>query len=229
MRALDIMTTSVITATPEMSIHDAATLLADHRISGMPVVDETGEVVGIVSEGDLLRRAETGAGGGRRAWWLELLASNREVSATYAKAETRAVREVMNTHVISISENMPLKEIAEILERRHITRVPVMKDGALVGIVSRSNLIRALASVAPPEAPDSPEDVALRDAIVRATEGQRWALPKQGVLVKGGVVHLWGAIQSEEEGRAIRAAAERVPGVTRVESHMEIPIVARAT
>jgi CBS domain-containing protein len=160
MRALDIMTTSVITATPDMTIPDAAKRLADNHISGMPVVDEKGKVVGIVSEGDLLRPAETGTGARRRSWWLELLASNREVAATYVKEHARSVGEVMNHHVISISENMPLKEIAEILERRHIKRVPVMKSGVLVGIVSRANLIRALASGAPPVAPASSDDAA---------------------------------------------------------------------
>jgi CBS domain-containing protein len=225
MRALDIMTTSVITATPDMTIHAAAKLLADNRISGMPVVDANGQMVGIVSEGDLLRRAETGTGVGRRAWWLELLSSTRELAATYVKEHAHVIGDVMSTRVVSINEDMPLREIADILERRRVKRVPVLKDGKLVGIVSRSNLIRALASLTPPDDVASPDDASLRDAVVAAMKGQRWGLAKDGVLVQDGVVHLWGVIESEEEGRAIRVAAEGVPGVKSVESHLAFPTV----
>ncbi|MEX3935356.1 CBS domain-containing protein [Paraburkholderia phymatum] len=226
MRALDIMTTSVVTATPDMTIHDAARLFVDNRISGMPVVDENGKVVGIVSQDDLLHRVENGTGHGRRQWWLEfLLSSPREQAARYVKEHGHTVGDVMCNQVISISEDMPLAQIADLMERRHLKRVPVLKDGKLVGIVSHSNLIRALASTAPAADPITHDDASLRDAIVRAMHGQRWRLPKQGVLVKDGVAHLWGVIESEEEKRAIHIAAECVPGVKRVEYHLEFPSV----
>ncbi|SEJ81180.1 CBS domain-containing protein [Paraburkholderia diazotrophica] len=226
MRALDIMTTSVVTATPDMTIHDAARLFVDNHISGMPVVDENGKVVGIVSQGDLLHRVENGTGHGRRRWWLEfLLSSPREQAARYVKEHGHVVGDVMCNQVISISDDMPLAEIADLMERRHLKRVPVLKDGKLVGIVSRSNLIRALASVVPAADAISYDDASLREAIVRAMRGQRWRLPKQGVLVKDGVAHLWGVIESEEEKRAIHIAAECVPGVKRVEYHLEFPSV----
>lgn len=221
MRALDIMTTSVIKASPDMAISAAAKLLAEHRISGMPVVDTNGKVVGIVSDGDLLRRAEIGAG--QRSWLSELFSPPRNPAAGDAKDHARVVGDVMTQHVISVSENMPLKEIADILERRRIKRVPVMKNGQMVGIVSRSNLIRALASLGQPDEPFSVDDARLRDAIVSVMSGARWGLPAESVLVKDGVVHLWGVVGSEEEDRAIRVAAERVPGVKRVESHLEYP------
>lgn len=145
MRALDIMTPSVVTATPDMTIHDAARLFVDHHISGMPVVDATGQVVGIVSQGDLLHRAENGTGHGKRPWWLEfLLSSPREQAARYVKEHGRLVGDVMSNQVISIFEDMPLDQIADLMERRHLKRVPVLTEGKLVGIVSRSNLIRAL-------------------------------------------------------------------------------------
>jgi CBS domain-containing protein len=226
MRALDIMTSPVVTATPNMTIQDAARLFVDHHISGMPVVDADGRVVGIVSQGDLLHRVENGTGHGRRRWWLEfLLSSPREQAARYVKEHGHFVSDVMCDQVISISEDMPLDQIADLMERRHLKRVPVLKDDKLVGIVSRSNLIRALASV--PLAVDSAahDDASLRDAIVLEMHGQRWGLPKQGVLVKDGVAHLWGVIESEDEKRAIRIAAEGVPGVKRVESHLEFPSV----
>lgn len=226
MRALDIMTTSVITATPDMTIHDAATLFVDNRISGMPVVDADGKVIGIVSQGDLLHRVETGTGHGKRSWWLELLSSSpREQAARYVKEHGRVVGDVMCDQVISISEDMPLQDIADLMERRHLKRVPVLKEGRLVGIVSRSNLIRALASVTPVIDGASHDDASLRAAIVREMHGQRWGLSKQGVLVKDGVAHLWGVIDSDDERRAIRIAAESVPGVKRVECHLEFPSV----
>ncbi|RQR40627.1 CBS domain-containing protein [Burkholderia sp. Bp9142] len=226
MRALDIMTPSVVTATPDMTIHDAARLFVDNHISGMPVVDAKGQVVGIVCQGDLLHRAENGTGHGKRPWWLEfLLSSPREQAARYVKEHGHLVGDVMCDQVISISEDMPLDQIADLMERRHLKRVPVLKDGELVGIVSRSNLIRALASVTPFVDSASHDDISLRDAIVREMHGQRWSLPKQCVLVKDGVAHLWGVIESEEEKHAIRVAAEAVPGVKRVESHLVFPSV----
>ncbi|RDK02650.1 CBS domain-containing protein [Paraburkholderia lacunae] len=226
MRALDIMTTSVITATPDMTIHEAARLFVDNRISGMPVVDANGQVVGIVGEGDLLHRVENGTVHGKRRWWLEfLLSSPREQAAMYVKEHGQVVGDVMCDQVISISEDMRLDQIADLMERRHLKSVPVLKDSKLVGIVSRSNLIRALASVAPAVDSVSHDDASLRDAIVLNMHGQRWGLPKQGVLVKDGVAHLWGVIESEEEKRAIHIAAEGVPGVKRVESHLELPSV----
>jgi CBS domain-containing protein len=226
MRALDIMTSSVITATPDMTIHDAAKLFVDHHISGMPVLDANGQVIGIVSQGDLLHRVENGTGHGKRRWWLELLSSSaREQAARYVKEHGHVVGDVMCENVISIPEDMPLHQIADLMERRHLKRVPVLKDGQLVGIVSRSNLIRALATVEPAIDTGSHDDVSLRDAILREMHGQRWRLAKQGVFVKDGVAHLWGVIESEEEKRAIRVAAENVPGIKRVESHLESPSV----
>jgi CBS domain-containing protein len=226
MRALDIMTPSVVTAAPNMTIYDAARLFVDNHIGGMPVVNADGQVVGIISHSDLLHRVENDTCHQKRPWWLEfLLSSPREQAARYVKEHGHVVGDVMCTQVISISEDTPLQQIADLMERRHLKRVPVLKDGKLVGIVSRSNLIRALASVAPAVDSASHDDASLRDAIVQQMHGQHWRLPKQGVLVKDGVAHLWGVIESEEEKRAIRIAAEGVPGIKRVEFHLEIPSV----
>jgi CBS domain-containing protein len=226
MHALDIMTPSVVTATPDMTIYDAARLFVDNHIGGMPVVDADGQVVGIISHSDLLHRVENDTCHQKRPWWLEfLLSSPREQAARYVKEHGHVVGDVMCDQVISISEDMPLDQIADLMERRHLKRAPVLKDGKLVGIVSRSNLIRALASVAPAVDSASHDDASLRDAIVLEMHGQGWGLAKQAVLVKDGVAHLWGVIESEEEKRAIRIAAEGVPGVKRVEYHLEIPSV----
>jgi CBS-domain-containing membrane protein len=209
-----------------MTIYDAARLFVDNHIGGMPVVDADGQVVGIISHSDLLHRVENDTCHQKRPWWLEfLLSSPREQAARYVKEHGHVVGDVMCDQVISISEDMPLDQIADLMERRHLKRAPVLKDGKLVGIVSRSNLIRALASVAPAVDSASHDDASLRDAIVLEMHGQGWGLAKQAVLVKDGVAHLWGVIESEEEKRAIRIAAEGVPGVKRVEYHLEIPSV----
>ncbi|WP_431822625.1 CBS domain-containing protein [Burkholderia sp. F1] len=224
MRASDVMTSVVITVTPETTIHTAATLLADNHIGGMPVVDANGRVVGFVSEGDLLHRVEIGTGKRRRAWWLEVLASTRELASTYVKEHGHAVKDVMNDSVIAVTEDTPLDEIADTFERYRIKRVPVLKDSELVGIVSRANLIRALASMPEKSMPsETPDDSALRDSVLTELRDQRWALPRENVIVRDGVVHLWGVIESEEERRAVLVAAEGVPGVKRVESHLEYP------
>jgi CBS-domain-containing membrane protein len=228
MRALDVMTPSVLVAIPEMTVQAAAKLLAENHISGMPVVDTAGQVIGMISEGDLLHRTEIDtdaeANGQRRSWWLDFLASTRELASTYVKEHARTVRDVMSGTVVSVAEDTPLAEIANLLERRRIKRVPVMRDGKLVGIVSRSNLIRALASVPADALPVASSDQQIHDAIVRELSNHRWAQPSQNVIVKEGIVHLWAVVQSEEERRAICVAAESVYGVKGVKSHIEFPM-----
>lgn len=226
MRASDVMTPGVITVTPETTVPAVAKLLADNHISGMPVVDAGRRVVGIVSEGDLLHRAEIGTGKRHRAWWLELFASTRELAGAYVKEHGQAVKDVMSEKVISVTGDTPLDQIADMFERYRINRVPVLKDGEVIGIVSRANLIRALASVPEKTMPaGTSDDDALRDAVLAELRGQRWALPRQNVIVSDGIVHLWGVIESEEERCAILIAAESVPGVKRVENHLEYPVV----
>jgi CBS-domain-containing membrane protein len=226
MRAVDVMTTSVIFATPEMSVRDAAGILANHSISAMPVADANGRLVGIVSEGDLLHRSELGTGARRRSWWLQFLASTRELASEYVKEHARTVQDVMTTEVISVGEDTPLAEVAELLERHRIKRVPVLKDGKVTGVVSRANLVRALASSPVDSAPlVAPGDETLRDAILAAMAGERWALLRGQVIVTDGVVHLWGVIKSEEERKAICVAAQNVPGVKQVMSNLDYPAV----
>ncbi|WP_321939516.1 CBS domain-containing protein [Paraburkholderia sp. J8-2] len=226
MRARDIMTASVITATPAMTIHEAATLLVDNHIGSMPVVDENAEVVGIVGEHDLLHRVENGTCQSKRKWWHELLLSSpRAQAARYLKEHGRVVGDVMCEAVISIPGDMPLQQIVDLLERRRLDSVPVLRGGKLIGQVSRAHLVRAIARAAPVVAPAPCDDASLCNAIVEAMHGQRWGLSRHGVRVKDGVAHLWGVIESMEEKRAIRIAAESVPGIKRVVSHLESPSV----
>ena len=199
MLAIDVMTPSVICAKPEMTVQEAAKCLVENRISGMPVVDANGVLAGILSEGDLLHRVETGTEK-RRSRWLELFSSTRDLASTFVKEHGRMVADVMTTTVVTVDETTPVADIAELMETRRIKRVPVMRDGALVGIITRGNLIRALASTAAP-AQDTPsaDDREIADAIVAALSDKRWALSKGNVIVKDGVAHLWGVIESEAE------------------------------
>lgn len=150
MRAMDVMTMNVIAITPDASVQNLAALLCDHGISGVPVVDAAGALIGIVSEGDLLHRAETGTERRterRRARWLDSLASDGELARDYVKSRGRVVGEIMTREVIAVTEETDLDEIADLLETNRIKRVPVVREGKVVGIVSRANLVRALAAV----------------------------------------------------------------------------------
>jgi CBS-domain-containing membrane protein len=144
MRAVDVMTSGVITAGLNATVPEAAKLLAEHGISAVPVVDKDNRVIGMVSEGDLLHRAETGTER-RRSWWLEMVSSTDKLAGEYIKSHSGNVKDVMTCDVLSVTEDTPVADIAVLLETNRIKRVPVLREGKLVGIVSRANLVRALA------------------------------------------------------------------------------------
>jgi CBS domain-containing protein len=220
MRAIDVMTTPVVSVGPETSVRELAALLCEKGISGVPVVDPEGRVIGMVSETDLLHRVETGT---RRqhSWWLETFASNRELAREYLKSHGQRVADVMTAPVIGVTEEMPLNEVADILERHRIKRVPVLREGRAVGIISRANLVRALAlSKEEPVKEWEVDDLRIRERLLAEIAEERWA---QGalasILVRNRVVHLWPQYLSEEERQALQVAALRIPGVERVEEH----------
>ena len=226
MRAMDVMTTNVITVEPNTSVQELATLLSERGISGVPVVDPDNRLVGIVTEGDLLHRAETGTERRiqrRRSRWLDAFASDQEAARDYVKAHSRIVREIMTPDVISVSETTELADIATLLETKRIRRVPVLRDGQLVGIVSRANLVRALAMTKsePAIAADS-DDHTIRQKLITELTGQEWVhMWAADIIVRDKVVHLWFSDdRSEEERQAVRVAAENIPGVRRVEEHI---------
>ncbi|HDR9510465.1 histidine kinase [Burkholderia cepacia] len=225
MWARDVMTTPVIFATPEMSVQEAAKLLVEHSISAVPVAGADGKLIGIISEGDLVRRVEIGTGARRRSWWLELLASSRELASQYVKEHAQTVKDLMSVNVVTVDEDTPLSEVAELLERYCIKRVPVVKNDKVTGLVSRADLVRALASdTHDKRQPVAHADAEIREAILHAMSGQRWALSRGQVIVKKGEVHLWGVIFSEEERKAVCVAAQTVPGVKQVISHLVYPV-----
>jgi CBS-domain-containing membrane protein len=226
MRAVDVMTRAVITVGPGSTVQQAAQLFADNHISGAPVVDDEGHLLGMLTEGDLLRRSEIGTQSRRRSWWLELLSSTQNLAATYIKENARLVSDVMTAKVITVKETTPLGEVADLLERHRIKRVPVLYDGELLGIVSRANLIKALASAPKAASTASPDaDQAIRNAVVEELAGRRWAVPAENVIVNEGTVHLWGVVASPEQAHAMSIAAQRVPGVKGVEDHTEPPVM----
>lgn len=225
MRAIDVMTTDVITTTSDASIQSLATLLCERGISGVPVVDAAGALVGIISEGDLLHRAETGTERRterRRARWLDALASDRQLASDYVKSHGRKVGEIMTREVITVTEETNLDEIADLLETKRIKRVPVVRGGKIVGIVSRANLVRALATakIEPAGGPDN-DDYAIRRKLLAELQGQEWAkVWATDIIVRDNIVHLWyGDEVPEEERRALRVAAENTSGVRGIEEH----------
>lgn len=230
MQARDLMTTAVVTVSPETLVREIARLLLGHRISAVPVVDTDNRILGIVSEGDLMRRAEMGTEW-HRSWWLSLTADVDELAREYVKSHGRRADDVMTREVVTVAEDTPAGEIASLLESRRIKRVPVVRDGRLVGIVSRADLLRGLAAHPPePEGHSSTDDRAIREQLLRELRASRWASPASvNVVVKDGAVHLWGLVRTEEERQALRVAASNVPGVRAVEDHLvRLPVVGLA-
>jgi CBS domain-containing protein len=225
MRAADVMTVNVITVTADTSVRDLATLLSEHGISGVPVVDADKHLIGIVSEGDLLHRAEVGTDRRterRRSRWLDAFAADETVAQNYVKAHGRTVGDIMTREAITVTEATGLDEIADLLETKRIKRVPVVRDGVLVGIVSRANLVRALAVTKPPPADSDVNDSTIRQALLGELQGKSWAkVWAADITVQNKVVHIWCSDdQPASERRALRVAAENIPGVTQVEEHL---------
>jgi CBS-domain-containing membrane protein len=221
MKASDIMSSPAITVGPQTPISDIAALLAGHRISAVPVV-EHGRLVGIVSEADLLHRHEIGtdrtmpAGPG----WLRLFNADSS-AAEYTRSHAVHARDIMTRKVVSIAADAAVGEIVALLEKRKVKRLPVLRGHELVGIVSRADVVRALAAKARSISTAQPgDDEAIQAGLVAELERQPWwRSPYSSVRVSDGVVHYLGIIDSYDERDAARVAAENVPGVRGVEDH----------
>ena len=220
MRAADVMTPDPMCISPDASITDAIRLMLERRFSGLPVVDAGGCLVGIVTEGDLLRRAETGTQR-KRARWIEFLMSPGRLATEYVQTSGRKVSDVMTADVRTVTEDAPLEDIVHVMERHQIKRVLVARDGKLVGIVTRANLLHALASVAAETKPGPTGDTSIRERLYAELKTQPWApVGLVNVVVRNGVVHLSGTLLDERHRGAIRVAAERIPGVKAIEDHL---------
>ena len=184
------------------------------------MVDQAGDLAGVVTEGDLLRREEIGTER-RRSWWLRLLASPARQAADFFHAHGRHVRDVMTPDVISVAHDAPLEGVVATMEKNRIKRVPVTKDGRVIGVVSRSDLLRALIGRVRDAAPAALDDRRLRSEILDTLEATSWApMTTLNVTVSKAVADMWGTITNEEERHAIRVLVENTPGVKTVHDHL---------
>ena len=228
MQAKDVMTASVVTATPETEVAEIARRLVARNISAMPIVDAENQVVGIVSEGDLMRRAENETER-RPSWWIRAFTSSEDRARDFLKTHGKTARDIMSRNVISVSEDTELAEIAETLEKHHIKRVTVLRDGKLVGIVSRANLLRGLVA-AGTKAVASDDDRDLKAAIEKSAQQAGLNLAHISVVVADGVATIWGMVETEAERAALALAAEEVGGIEQVENNVKVmPTLLRAT
>jgi CBS domain-containing protein len=220
MQAKDIMTPNVISVSEESPVHEIVELLLKYRISAVPVVDGARKVVGIVSEGDLLRPEGASLAGTKGPWWLEAVFAGETV--VYEKAHGRTAGDVMTRVVVSVDEDTPLNEIAQMLERHHIKRVPVLSDGKLVGIVSRANLLHGLANtIVEHHEPGAMKDRELRDDLQEILlEKPELETVLVNVTVHDGNVRLWGVVENAAEAALAEKAAKALPGVKSVENNL---------
>jgi CBS domain-containing protein len=220
MQASDIMTRNIVSIGREAQIREAIRLMLDNHVSGLPVVDRAGKVVGVLTEGDLLRRTEIATE--KHRWpWLDFVLGPGRMASDYVKTHGRVVDELMTHEVVVAGADMPLAEIVALMERRRIKRLPIIDNGTLVGIVSRADLIAALGrALDAQEAPVTGDDN-IRARVLAELEKANWA-PRAGLTINvtDGVVELSGVIFDEHERGALRVAAENVPGVKGILDHL---------
>lgn len=220
MKAEDVMTRDVISIGPDATVLQAARLMLQHHISGLPVVDKDGKLVGVLSEGDFLRRRETRTEH-KRSRWLEFLMGPGRIAAEYSHSHGSKVAEVMTTEVQTVDEVTALEDIVDLMERKRIKRVPVLCGGQLVGIVTRSNLMHAMVSMARVAQPSAKDDVTIREKLLAEFQKEIWApAAMTNVVVRDGVVELWGVIVDERQREAMKVAAENIIGVKSVIDHL---------
>lgn len=220
MKVADVMTREVVSIAPEASVMEAVRLMLQHKISGLPVIDASGKLQGVVTEGDFLRRVETGTER-KRSRLVEFLLGPGRLATDYVRATGRKVGEVMTPDARTVTEDEPLEKVVHLMERYRIKRVPVVRGDKVVGIVTRQNLMRALASLALAAHPVAADDATIRERLLAELKRQSWApVGLIDVVVKDGVVKLSGALTDERERQAIRIAAENIAGVKKVEDHL---------
>ncbi|RAI35838.1 CBS domain-containing protein [Rhodoplanes serenus] len=220
MKVRDVMSTRVVTIAPEAPILDAIQLMLENRISGLPVVDADGRLAGIVTEGDFLRRAETGTVR-KRPRWLEILVGPNSLAGDYVRQHGRRVDEVMTRTPVTIGEDAELDEVVALMERKRVKRLPVVRDGRLVGIISRANLLHALATAVRERPSATGGDAEIRQRVLDELARQPWApIALIDVTVENGIVELRGSITESKQSEALKVCAENVPGVRGVVSHL---------
>jgi CBS domain-containing protein len=220
MKVQDVMTRGVFSVDPGDTITRAIRLMLQNQVSGLPVIDSAGRLVGMVTEGDFLHRAETGTRR-RRLRWLELLTGPGSMAAEYVHSHGRKISEVMTTDPVTVTEETSLENTVSLMEKHRVKRLPVVRGDRVVGIVSRANLLHALVSVAGEMKPASTDDQSIRERILAELNKERWAPTGLiNIVVRDGAVDIWGTITDERERQALIVAAENVPGVKRVNDHV---------
>ena len=220
MKAKDVMTRAVVSIDQDATVLQAARQMLQHHISGLPVVDKQGALVGVLSEGDFLRRSETHTER-RRSRWLEFLMGPGRIAGDYVHSHGNKVSEVMSSDLKTVGEEASLEDIVALMEKHRIKRVPVLRGGKLVGIVTRANLMHAMVSLARVASPGAQSDAAIREKLLAEFKTQQWApVATTNVVVHDGVVDLWGMVVDERQRAALKVAAENVPGVTGVKDHL---------
>ena len=220
MKAADVMTRHVISIAPDAPIEDAVKLMLDRGISGVFVVDASGHLAGVVTEGDLLRRTELGTGR-QRSWWLKLLVSPGKQAEDFTRSHGRKVADVMTPQVVSVGIDTELADVVELMETHRIKRVPVTDKDSVVGVVSRADMLRALAVTARQAQAAPADDRTIRNRLLDTLEKEAWTpVSTLNVTVSNGVVDIWGTISDEQERRAICVIAENTPGVKKTNDHL---------
>jgi len=217
----DVMTRDVITIAPDTPVEAVARLLYEKQISGVPVVDDQNRVVGILSEGDLMAHSAAIGGDKPRSWWLRFFGDTASRAEEYLKTHGRTAADVMSRSPMTVAPSARLAEVAHLLEKHRIKRLPVVDDGKLVGIVSRANLLRGLATARPPAAPSEASDREIKEKLEAAIADEGFGR-LINPIVQDGTVHLWGLVDKEAERRAILVLTRSIPGVKAVEDHLGI-------
>lgn len=220
MKAQDVMSRPVFSITPTDSVANAIRIMLQNHVSGLPVIDVDGRLQGMITEGDFLRRAET-ATQRQRPRWIAFFTGPGRLAEEYVHTHGRKVSEVMTLDPVTVSEDTPLEGVVTVMEKRRIKRVPVMRGDKVVGIISRANLLYALASLSREAKATSLDDRAIRERLFAELQDQSWApTGSLDVIVRDGVVELWGTITDERERQAMIVATENIPGVKRVDDHL---------
>ena len=219
MRAHQIMTRPVVTVTPETTVMEAADIMLQRHLSGLPVVEASGKLVGIISEGDFIRRSEIGTQR-KRGRWLKLILGPGKEATDFVHEHGRMVGEIMTPDPLTVTEDTPLEEIVQLMEKNNVKRLPVLRGDQVVGIVSRANLLAAVASLARQIPDPTADDDHIRNRIIDAMEKYDWCPFGLSVVVRDGVVHLSGVITEERSRQAAIVAAENVTGVKKVHDHL---------
>jgi CBS domain-containing protein len=224
MKAQEIMTRDVITVRPDTSVRDIAALMVEKHISGVPVVTDNGKLIGMVSQSDLLHRAEVGTER-KHKWWFRIFADSAAAAREYAKAHGLKAHDIMSRYVVSVRDDAELRDVADILDKRRLKRVPVVESDRLVGIITRGDLVRALSQVQISKVAKKIDNAALHKTLHDRIRSQSWINDNYiSLTVNDGVVALWGFVDTADQRSALRILVEETDGVNRVDDKISVGV-----